>query len=464
MKRTLAFLFALFIVSASSIFAQTEKQTIIGYLGTSTAREKEMFKNMSMSQINEAIEMYDAESMLEQYRQLSKEIRSLKNELSVVSQRKIESGESIESLRTMIINQIQLLRLTGDPSNIERAVGIMRGLINEDPSDIAFMTPYVNVMLTTADYKECERVLNLFEEHCSDEYDLARIHQNKAMLASNQSQLQRSNALYHYALGIYNKFAEKEGLAYKNVATKIMVSNLNLAQDFYKLQEKDSCLYYMEKVIPLGEIVSKTDSVDGLFGYANAFISMAQKYKTYGYTEKGDSLYAIAMKNLEDAYQKSPFHYGSPYTFYHMNHARDCMAKGQFAEAVPYADKALDVMTRLYNVLPIWSEVNYFEALRLRAELFLAEDKTPDGYAMLLEANKILDSLERRTPGGNKMRFFTLYYYLGLSKAAMDEMEPAIEYFEQAKYAIDSLEPRLRDARVAQCDKFIERCRKELEQ
>lgn len=119
MKRTLAFLFALFIVSASSIFAQTEKQTIIGYLGTSTAREKEMFKNMSMSQINEAIEMYEAESMLEQYRQLSKEIRSLKNELSVVSQRKTESGESIESLRTMIINQIQLLRLTGDPSNIE---------------------------------------------------------------------------------------------------------------------------------------------------------------------------------------------------------------------------------------------------------------------------------------------------------------------------------------------------------
>lgn len=462
-RKAFFILVVLLVQSLSLLRAQNTESNILHYLANPTKQELKMLKGMTLQQIDKAIALYDKQDMLKQYRTLSAEVQAQTGELSAVRLEMSETKRGIDSIRNMVLNEVQLLRMTGKKGNIDRALTIMKSMIDVNPADISLMKPYLDIKLQSYEYDECERVLLMFEANCQDEFDLARIHQNMGTVAYNRNRLRESISLFESALAVYNKYIEREGWGYKNVCTFVMYTYNILSQIYNKLQDRDSTLLFMNNVLRIGDLAVRYDQVDAPVFYASAIVGMANKYKTFGMAEKADSIYNVAFKYIEPAYRDAPFRNGSVYAFYHMNHARDYMAEKKYAEAVPFADKAVEVLGEMYQTLPDWSRINYFESKRLRAELYSATDEYEKAQQMFAEAEKLLLIIDKVQPDGNEIRSFNLYYSMALNEASMDNFAKAESLFVKAKAVVEHLEPRLRDPRVSACDHYIELVKKEQE-
>lgn len=462
-RKTFLILLVSFVQSLCLLKAQTTNTNILSYLVNPTVQEQKMLEGMTLDNIDKAIALYEKEKMLFQYRSLSAEVQARSGELATVRSEMSETMKGIDSIRTMVLNEVQLLRMTGKKGDADHALSIMKSMIDINPSDISLMKPYLDIKLQTYEYDECDRVLKMFEANCNDEFDLARIHQNMGTVAYNRNHLREAISLFESALAVYNKYIEQEGWGYKNVCTFVMYTYNLLSQIYNKLQDRDTTILYMNNVLRIGDLAVRYDQVDGPVFYASAIVGMANKYKAFGMTEKADSIYNVAFKYIEPAYREAPFRHGSIYAFYHMNHARDFMAEKKYAEAVPFADRAVEVLGQMYETLPDWSRINYFESKRLRAELYSATDEFEKAQKMFAEAEELLLLIDRVQPGGNEIRSFNLYYSMALNEASMDNFAKSETLFVKAKTVVENLEPRLRDPRVAICDKYIELLKKELE-
>ena len=462
MEKVFYIILILLLQSVGVVYAQSE--SILKYLTNPTKQEQDMLAGMSLNQIDKALKLYDGKAMVKQYQELTSESRGLRQRLREIQKGKKAVSEELASLRVMLINQITLLRMTGVQDNIDHALTMMRTLIDQDPSDISFMKPYLDVMLSSNEWDECDRVLRLFEANCKDDFDRIRIIQNQGMVAHYRNDTQKSIALLTQAFQGYSRYIAREGLGYRGVGAKVMMTCNVLSQQYYKIEERDSCIYYMDYILDTGDKVrSITRDDDTEAAYIISLISMSTKYKSYGLDQRADSVYQMSYNFLQKAYEEAPFRYGSSYVFYYMNQARDLMAKKQYDEAVKNSDKALEAMERLYKILPKWSAINYFEALRLRAELYEAQEQNKQADELLARAQKELDTVEHDNPGGNEMRYFSLYYDLAFNRANRNQFVESIEYFQKARAVVENLDPRLRDQRQKVCDRYIELIKKEID-
>lgn len=255
---------------------------------------KKIYDLFIQGKLDEAINLFDKQDILGQYRSEVEDYGTFKQTSSFIGKKMNEVVEKRKNLQQAILNQVNLLRMNGDKENIDKAISISKDFYEADPTNETAVLNYADLLYSQLKYDEAAdvytKLLNSKDNETSGTayFTLGHI----IMLSSD----------FEKCINLITpKLQQLDSLCYASEDFSICL-NLRAEAHFilmmchmYLINEEEAIRYSDMSIIDYKELSSKEPSL-----YNSTYINvLTQSSAMYSRMEKQEKAYETGVAGLE---------------------------------------------------------------------------------------------------------------------------------------------------------------------
>lgn len=404
---------------------------------------KKIYDLFIQGKLEEAINLFDKQDILGQYRSEVEDYGTFKQTSSIISKKMKEVVENRKNLQQAILNQVNLLRMNGDKENIEKALAISKDFFEADPTSETATLNYADLLYSQLKYDEAadvyKRLLDSKDNETSGTayFTLGHI----IMLSSDfekcinliTPKLEQLDSICYASedFSIYlNLRAEAHFILMmchmylNNEDEAIRYSDMSII-DYKELSSKEPSLYnstYVNVLTQSSAMYSRLEKQDKAYEVGVAGLDLAEKiynennskyrhvagtaFKQMGNVlsvmeqfDDADYNFAKAESILETGYKENDELYGSYLAQCYQNHGYMYLSK---PELIDKSLRPLEKASKIYENLSLKEPLYYYYPLVITYKNISSYYEQKKNYKQVIHysslAEEYIDKLEVVTP------------------------------------------------------------------